>query len=409
MLRQIKGKVYWVGKIDWELKKFHGEEYSTHRGSSYNSYLLREGKTVLIDTVWKPYAKEFVDNLEAEVGLANIDFIVQNHAEVDHAGALPELLARRPDLPVYCTANAVKSLKGNYHGNWDLRVVKTGDSLDIGGGKRLVFVEAPMLHWPDSMFTYLEGEALLFSSDAFGQHYASELLFNDLVDQGELWGEAIKYYANILTPFSPLVTKKIAELLGLKLPVDMIAPGHGIIWRKEPLSIVGKYAEWAADYREDRITVIYDTMWEATRRLAEAIAEGLAEASPSTTVVVHNTSKADMNDVVTDIFRSKALIAGSPTVNKGILSSMASLLEVIKGLKFKGKRAAAFGSYGWSGESPKVIAEALAASGFEMRGEGPKVLWQPDEAGLEAARDFGRGFASGLGEGGQSKEGGGQA
>ena len=399
MMRQVKGKVYWVGKIDWELKKFHGEEYSTHRGSSYNSYLLREEKTVLIDTVWKPYAKEFVDNLEAEVGLATIDFVVQNHAEVDHAGALPELLARRPDLPVYCTANALKSLKGNYHGNWDLRVVKTGDSLDIGNGKRLVFVEAPMLHWPDSMFTYLDGEALLFSSDAFGQHYASELLFNDLVDQGELWTEAIKYYANILTPFSPLVTKKINELVGLKLPIEMIAPGHGIIWRKDPLQIVTKFAEWAADYREDRITVIYDTMWEATRRIAESIAEGLAEASPSTTVIVHNTSKADMNDVVTDIFRSKALIAGSPTVNKGILSSMAALLEVIKGLRFKGKKAAAFGSYGWSGESPKIIAEALAASGFEMRGEGPKLLWQPDEAGLEAARVFGRSFAAGLGDG----------
>lgn len=409
MQRLIKGNVYWVGKIDWELKKFHGEEYSTHRGSSYNSYLVREGKTVLIDTVWKPYAKEFVDNLEAEVGLANIDFIVQNHAEVDHAGSLPELLARRPDLPIYCTANAVKSLKGNYHGNWDLRVVKTGDSLDIGNGKRLVFVEAPMLHWPDSMFTYLDGEALLFSSDAFGQHFASEFLFNDLVDQAELWGEALKYYANILTPFSPLVTKKIAEVVALNLPIEMIAPGHGIIWRRNPLEIVTKFAEWAADYREDRITVIYDTMWDATRKIAEAIAEGVAEASPTTTVIVHNTAKTDMNDVITDIFRSKGLIAGSPTVNKGILSSMAALLEVIKGLKFKGKKAAAFGSYGWSGESPRIIAEALASAGFEMRGEGPKVLWQPDEPTLAAAREFGRSFVSGLGEDKDAKGKGGRS
>lgn len=396
MKRLVKGNVHWVGKIDWELKKFHGDEYSTHRGSSYNSYLIREEKTVLVDTVWKPFAKEFVDNLEAEVGLANIDFIVQNHAEVDHAGSLPELLSRRPDLSIYCTANAVKSLKGNYHGNWDLRVVKTGDSLDIGNGKRLVFVEAPMLHWPDSMFTYLDGEALLFSSDAFGQHYASELLFNDLVDRSELWGEAIKYYANILTPFNPLVAKKIDEVLALGLPVDMIAPGHGIIWRSEPLEIVKKYAEWAADYREDRVTVFYDTMWEATRHLAEAIAQGIAEASPGTTVVVHNTSKTDMNDVVTDIFRSKAVVAGSPTVNKGILSSMASLLEVVKGLRFKGKKAGVFGSYGWSGESPKILAETLAASGFELVEGGPKTLWQPDDQALEAARDFGRLFAKAL-------------
>ena len=214
MKRLVTGNVWWVGKVDWELRRFHGNEYSTHRGSSYNSYLIREGKTVLVDTVWQPFAKEYVDNLEAEVGLGNIDFIVQNHAETDHSGALPELMRRRPDLPIYCTANGVKSLTGLWHGDWDFHVVKTGDSLDIGKGKKLVFVEAPMLHWPDSMFTYLTGDSILFSNDAFGQHYASEALFNDLVAQDELWAECIKYYANILTPFSALVTRKIDELLG---------------------------------------------------------------------------------------------------------------------------------------------------------------------------------------------------
>ena len=393
MKRRVIGNVHWVGKIDWELKKFHGSEYSTHRGSSYNSYLVREEKTVLIDTVWMPFAKEFVDNLDTEVGLENIDFIVQNHAEIDHSGALPELLRRRPGLPIYCTANAVKSLKGHYHQDWDFRVVKTGDSVDIGNGKKLVFVEAPMLHWPDSMFTYLSGDAVLFSNDAFGQHYASERLFADLVDQDELWAECVKYYANILTPFSSFVTKKIDEVVGLKLPLEIVAPSHGVIWRKEPLRIVSKYAQWAADYREDRVTILYDSMWDGTRKLAEGIGQGIVEASPSTQVVVHNVAKTDKNDAITDVFRSKALLIGSPTVNKGVLNAVAGILEEIRGLRFKGKKAAAFGCYGWSGESSKQLSEGLVQAGFELVDEGLKSLWEPDSAAIEAAREYGRAFA----------------
>ncbi len=390
MKKHLKGNVYWVGKIDWELKKFHGEEYSTHKGSSYNSYVIQEEKTVLVDTVWLPFAKEFVDNLEAEGILDKLDAVVQNHGEVDHSGALPELLRRRPGLPVYCTANAVKSLKGQYHEDWNFHVVKTGDSLDLGKGKKLVFVEARMLHWPDSMFSYLAGEAILFSNDAFGQHYASELLFNDLVDQDELYDECIKYYANILTPFSPLVTAKINEVVGMNLPVDMIATSHGVIWRNDPLQIVTKYAEWAKDYKEDRITIIYDSMWGGTRKLAEGIAKGIAEASPSTDVRLHNVGKSDKNDAITDIFRSRAVLVGSPTIGQGILSAVAGILEEIKGLKFKGKKAGVFGCYGWSGEGNKVLAENLKAGGFELVGEGLKNQWNPDDAGYAAAVEYGK-------------------
>lgn len=393
MKRQVKGKVSWVGKIDWELRKFHGEEYSTHKGSSYNSYVIEEEKTVLIDTVWAPFAKEFVDNLEAEGILGKLDAIVQNHGEVDHSGALPELLRRRPDLPIYCTANAVKSLKGQYHEDWDFRAVKTGDKLSLGNGKELVFVEARMLHWPDTMFSYLAGEGVLFSNDAFGQHYASELMFNDLVDQDELYDECVKYYANILTPFSPLVKAKIDEVVGLNLPVDIIATSHGVIWRKDPLQIVTKYYEWAQNYRENRITILYDSMWGGTRRLAEELAKGVAEASPSLDVRVHNVSRSDKNDSITDVFRSKAILVGSPTVNAGILSAMAGILEEIRGLKFKGKKAGVFGCYGWSGEGNKVLAESLKAGGFEVLDEGFKTLWNADEAGLAAAREYGKKFA----------------
>lgn len=229
---QVKNNVLWVGKIDWELRKFHGNEYSTHRGTSYNSYLIRERRTALIDTVWAPFAGEYVENLAAEIDLKEIDYVIANHAEIDHSGALPELLRRIPRVPVYCTANGVKSLKGHYHQDWNFQVVQTGTRLDLGA-KQLLFVEAPMLHWPDSMFCYLTGDNILFSNDAFGQHYASELLFNDLVDPNELYVEALKYYANILTPFSRLVEKKIREFLDLKLPLEVICTSHGVIWSGE--------------------------------------------------------------------------------------------------------------------------------------------------------------------------------
>ncbi|MFA5756608.1 MAG: MBL fold metallo-hydrolase, partial [Smithellaceae bacterium] len=252
---EITPGVDWVGKIDWELRKFHGEEYSTHRGSSYNAYLVRDEKTALIDTVWSPFAKEFVNNLDKEIDLNQIDYVIANHAEMDHSGALPFLMHRIPDKPVYCTANGLKSLKGHYHKDWNFQVVKTGDKLSLGK-KELIFVEAMMLHWPDSMMEYLTGDAILFSNDAFGQHIATEHMFNDLVDQSELFEEATKYYANILTPFSPLVTKKINEVVAFNLPVNFICPSHGVIWRDNPLQIAQKYLQWAADYQENQISII---------------------------------------------------------------------------------------------------------------------------------------------------------
>lgn len=386
----VKNNVSWVGKIDWELQKFHGDEYSTHKGSTYNSYLIREGKNVLIDTVWKPYAKEFVDNLASEIDLKKIDFIVANHGEVDHSGSLAELLSRIPGTPVYCTENAVKSLKGQYHQDWNFKTVKTGDSIDIGNGKSLVFVEMKMLHWPDSMATYLTGDNILFSNDAFGQHYASEYMFNDLVDQDELAAQCIKYYANILTPFSALVEKKIAEVLALKIPIDVIATSHGVIWRDNPTQIVEKYIAWAHDYQEDQITILYDTMWEGTRHMAEAIAEGIREALPATNLKLFNLAKHDKNDVITEVFKSKLILVGSPTIGKGVTSATAGVLEMIEGLRFKNKKGAAFGCYGWSGESVAKIGKILSAAGFELVNEGLKVLWDPDRETRKACVEFGR-------------------
>lgn len=389
---KINPGLTWVGKIDWELRKFHGEEYSTHRGSSYNSYLIQDEKTILMDTVWMPFAQEFVENLQREIDVTKIDAIVMNHGEIDHSGALPELMKLIPDTPIYCTANGVKSLRGQYHQDWNFKVVKTGDKINLGS-KELIFIEAPMLHWPDTMFCYLTGDNILFSNDAFGQHYASEFMFNDLVDQSELFQECIKYYANILTPLSKMVDRKIKEVVGLGLPVDMICPSHGVIWRDNPLQIVTKYAEWAADYQENQITIIYDTMWNGTRRMAEEIAQGIKLVDKKVTVKLLNSAKTDKNDIVTEVFKSKAIILGSPTVYKGVLSSIAGLMEEIKGLAFKNKKAAAFGAYGWSGEGVKVLSAMLKESGFAVVNDGLLGLWNPNEQGIEKCREFGKEFA----------------
>ena len=392
---KINERITWVGKIDWELKKFHGEEYSTHRGSSYNSYLIQDEKVALIDTVWQPFDEEFVKNLKKVIDLKKIDYIIANHAEVDHSGGLPELMKEIPGTPIYCTANGVKSLKGHYHQDWNFQVVKTGDTLDLGAGK-LVFIEAPMLHWPDSMFEYYTKDEILFSNDAFGQHYASEFMYNDLVDQAELYQEAIKYYANILTPFSPLVGKKIEEVLGLGVPVQMICPSHGVIWRDNPVQIVQKYIDWASNYQEHQVTLIYDTMWDATKLMAEAIAEGIKSVDPTLNIKLFNVSKIDKNDVISEVFKAKLVVAGSSTINKGILSAMASTIEIMKGLKFKNKKAAGFGSYGWSGESPKIMTEQLKACGFDVIEEGLGVLWKPDDETLETCKQYGVSLAQKL-------------
>ena len=267
-------------------------------------------------------------------------------------------------------------------------MVKTGDKLSLGK-KELIFIEARMLHWPDSMFTYLTGENILFSNDAFGQHYATEEIYNDLADQCALYQEAIKYYANILTPFSALVTEKIKEVLSFNLPLNMICTSHGVIWRDNPAQIIEKYLSWADNYQENQITIIYDTMWDNTKKMAEAIKKGIRAADSEVVIKLFNAGKTDKNDIITEVFKSKAILVGSSTINNGILSSVAGILEMIKGLAFKNKKAAAFGSYGWGGQAVKIISNLLKESGFELINEGKKVMWTPDENALKECEEFG--------------------
>lgn len=388
---KINNRVTWVGKIDWDLQTFHGEEYSTHKGSSYNSYLIKDEKIALIDTVWEPFSIEFIRGLKKEVDLEKIDYIIINHSEVDHSGALLDLMREIPNTPIYCTKTCAKFLKGHYNEDWNFVEVKTGDILKLGKCE-LMFIEAKMLHWPDTMFTYLVEDNILFSSDAFGQHYASEAMYDDKVPEDELYYEAIKYYTNILTPFNLQVKRKVEEIINLNIKIDMICTGHGIIWRKNTEDIINTYLKWAQNYKENQITIIYDTMWDSTRRMAEVITEGLKEVCEDTTIKLLNASKYDKNDIVTEVFKSKAILIGSSTINKGILYSIAGTLEMIKGLGFKDKKAASFGSFGWSGESVKLINEDLAKAGFNLVNEGIREEWVPSEEALDRCKEFGRNF-----------------
>ena len=396
MVTELAKGVYWVGVVDWGLRHFHGHELSTHRGSSYNAYLIVDDKIALVDTVWGPFQEQLIENIRQVVDPARIDVVVANHAEVDHSGGLPAVMREAPGATLVVSRRGRESIEGHYHRPWNFQTVRTGDKINLGSCE-LVFVEAPMLHWPDSMFTYLAGKDILMPNDAFGQHYASDFRFNDQVDQEELYEEAIKYYANILTPFSDLVARKIGEVLALNLPVQIIAPSHGVIWRKDPLQIVQKYQEWAAQVPQKRAVILYDTMWEGTRHMAEAVGEGLA--AENVPFKLFHVAVTDRNDVLTEVFKAKAVVVGSPTVNRGVLPTLSPILEDLKGLRFKNKIGAAFGSYGWSGEAVKLIEEHLALCGLPVIGPGVLAKWQPTEADLTACRELGYKIAKAIATG----------
>ncbi len=390
---QVKDNVYWLGLRDWDLRRFHGHELSTHRGSTYNTYLIKDEKTILVDTVWTPYQNEFLELLEREVGISNIDGIVINHNEPDHGGCLAALMERLPNIPIYCSRKGVEIIKAHFHKDWNFVPVKTGDKINIGKSD-LIFVEMTMIHWPDSMMTYVTGANVLLSNDAFGEHYCAKSIFMDEADECEVYQEAIKYFANILTPFAPLIRKKVAEVKALNLPVEVIAPSHGVIWRKDPMRIVDKYDLWANQYDEGFITIVYDTMYNATKKMAEAIARGIENAGFQ--CKIYNSSISDVSDIITELFRSKGIVLGSCTVNNGYLRSLSGIVDEIKGHKFKGKKGAAFGSMGWSGEAPGQLSQGLKDAGLQVDLEPLSFKFQPTPEDLEKCVRFGEEFAKSL-------------
>jgi len=389
---QIKDSINYVGKVDWELRAFHGEELSTFNGTSFNSYLVRDEKNVLIDTVWTPFTGEFIKNIEKIIDLKDIDYIVSQHSEPDHSGALAHLMMKIPDTPIYCTKNGKMALKGHYHKDWDFREVKTGDTIELGK-KSLSFIEAPMLHWPDTMMSYLSGDNVLFSNDVFGQHIASEFLFDDLVDQATLEYEALKYYVNIISPFSKKVEKKLEELLAMNLQIDMICPAHGISWRANIEKIISDYALWAKGVNKDKIVIIYDTMYNSTRKMAESIAQGIKQSSPQTEIKIFKSSNTDKSDLLVEVFNAKGILVGSPNINASLLTSVSSILQEIKILNLSNKKAASFGSYGWSPANIKMLNTGLEEAGFDIASPGLKTQWVPDKDALTKAEELGKEFA----------------
>lgn len=386
----IKNNVTWVGSQDFFVKKFHGDAYDTPLGTSYNAYLIQEEKTVLIDTVAQGFAVDFINNLENIIDLKSIDYIVIQHGEIDHSGALPLLMEKIPNTPIYCTEECMYTLKGHYHKAYNFQLVKTGDTLTIGHGKELFFIEMKMLHWPDSMATYLSGDHILFSNDVFGQHTATENMFVDKELYKSTMYEAQKYYANILTPFSKMMKAKLKQIIDYHFTIEMIAPSHGLVWKENVKNIMQAYDRWSSMYSEDYIVIFYDTMWKGTKDLAINIADGIRAEDPAFIVEVMSIRGHSDNDLMHAIFKSKMFLIGSPTINNGFMPSVASLLNQISGLRFKGKKAAVFGCYGWSGEAPKQIKEHLQHAGVQVMEKELTSLWRPSDEKIYQAQQFGK-------------------
>jgi len=387
---KVLENIYWVGAVDWNIRHFHGFTYSTHRGTTYNAYLIVDKKIALVDTVQHLFAGEMIERIKEVIDPSKIDYVIANHVESDHSGSISEILKLAPNATVVGTANCQKGLEKHYFGNWKFQVVKTGDTLNLGE-RTLSFLEASMLHWPDSMFTYIEKDALLLPNDAFGQHLATSKRFDDEVDQNILMEEASKYYANILWPFSTLVTRKIEQVQKLGLKIDMIAPSHGIIWRSDPMKIVKAYLKWASGEAKKKVLVVYDTMWKSTEKMAKAILEGIS--SEGVEALLFRLPFSDNGDIIAELLEAKGLLVGSATINNGVLPTVAPFLREMEGLRPKNKLAAAFGSYGWGGGAVGTIEKALKSAGMELVVPAMTVKWVPDKTELQKCYEYGKEFA----------------
>ncbi|HOC06699.1 MAG: FprA family A-type flavoprotein [Bacillota bacterium] len=379
--------IWSVGAVDWDIRSFHGPSYSTHRGTTYNAYIIKDDKTALVDTVHLPFAAELIANLKQIDGLTAIDYVIVNHIEPDHSGALPEIMNIYPQATVVCTAKAREGLVRYFDTDgWTWKIVKTGDSLELGH-HTLRFIETPMMHWPDNMITYIPQKQLLLSNDAFGQHLAWSHPFDDQNPMEDIMAEAQKYYANILTPFSKIVANKLKDILAMNLDIKIIAPSHGIIWRSHPEKILEAYSRWANAEADPKALVVYDTMWGSTEKMTRAILEGIARAGVS--AVLFKASASDSNDIMAQLLEAKAIVVGSSTINNDMLVPVAAFLEEVKGLKPAGKLGAAFGSYGWRGGAVESIEKQLAEGKVELALDSLKVQWAPDEEFLGKCRDWG--------------------
>ena len=388
---EIAKGIYWVGAIDWNIRDFHG--YSTNLGTTYNSYLIVDEKITLVDAVKKEFADELIDRISQIVDPKKIDYVISNHTEMDHSGGLARVMHRiGEEKPVYCSKTGFKNLSKHFVQKWNYQPVEDGGQLKIGK-RTLVFMETKMLHWPDSMFTYAKEDKILFSSDAFGQHYAGLERFDDQIGDA-IMPHAKKYFANILLLYAPLILKLVEKVKSMGLAIGTILPDHGVMWRKDPMKIVKAYVEWSEQKPKRKALVIYDTMWHSTQSMAETIAEALGQegvdAKPMHLRTWHR------SDIMTEVLDAGAIIVGSPTLNNGFFPTVGDILTYLKGLKPQNKVAAAFGSYGWSGEAVKLIAKELEEMKFKVVDPGLKVQFVPDHEALQACRELAKKIAKEL-------------
>ncbi|MGV8119983.1 MAG: FprA family A-type flavoprotein [Candidatus Xenobiia bacterium LiM19] len=391
---ELKDKVYWVGAVDWNIREFHG--YSTYKGTSYNAFLVLDEKKVLFDTVKKPFCNELVSRIREIIDPSEIDYLVVNHAEMDHTGALPEIMEIIKPEKLICSKACKKALIDHFHReDWPYHEVTSGQSISLGS-RSVHFLETKMLHWPDSMFSYIPEQRLLISSDAFGQHWATSDRFEDEVDFPELMRHAAKYYANILLPFSPLVQKLFEEVRRLNLVFDMIATDHGLIWRSKAGSIIEAYESWSRQHLKNEALVIYDTMWNSTDMMAREIMEGLIAGGVSAKLL--NLKDNHRSEIMTEALAAKSLIFGSPTLNNGMLPTMQDMLSYMKGLKPAGRVGASFGSYGWSGEAVSQMRDIMEQMKIKFIEPSIKVKYVPRKTDLNACNELGRNVAAAMKE-----------
>jgi flavorubredoxin len=388
---KILPDIYSVGVVDWNKRFFHGHTYTTKRGTSYNSYLVVDEKIALIDTVMANFSDELIENISEILPVEKIDYIVALHVELDHSGTMAKILKLAPKAKVFATSKCKEGLYRHFYRDWDFQIIKTGDKLKLGK-RTLTFIEAPMIHWPDSCFAYCPEEELLFPNDAFGQHYATSERFDDETDECALMDEAAKYYANILWPFSSIILKKLEEIQNMGIPIKIIAPAHGVIWRKGPSKIINSYFSWAKNETLNKIVVIYETMYGATEKMARKIVEAITDSG--VLVKLYDVAISDRAEIIKDMLDAKGFIIGSSCHDNDMLPNMAGFLEFLKGLKPKKRMAAVFGSYGWTPKgATEEIEDVLKEAGIEIAQESLPIKYIPDESEINRCYEFGQEFA----------------
>jgi flavorubredoxin len=384
MSTKLRENIDWVGYVDWTVRDFHS--YNTESGTTYNAYLVRDEKTALIDTVKAPYAQDLLRNVSALCPLEAVDYVVCNHAELDHSGALPEVISALPNAAVVCDKKCGEILGEHFDvSRWKIRIVGTGDEISLGR-RTLKFIETPMVHWPESMFTYLPEEKLLFSMDAFGQHYASAERFDDQSPLSTLIEEAKTYYANIIMPFGKSVRACLERIKDL--PIEMIAPSHGVIWRKNVEKILAAYRRWMDCQSEAKVLVIFDTMWESTRKMAEAILEGATQPGVQTKLI--HLRRTNLTRLAAEVLDAAAVAFGSSTLNNNMMPMAAAALCYLEGLRPRGKCGFAFGSYGWGKGVVEDVEEHLHKMGWEILCAPILAKYRPTPAILDQCRQAGK-------------------